>query len=72
MSDTWYRDPDPIPPYEDWHGNLWTWDGVCLNPVHTCEPPSWYHELLWQDIVADYHMGLAEWKCEYLGVWQPE
>jgi len=30
MSDTWYR--TPLPPYEDWQGNLWAPDGQCLNP----------------------------------------
>lgn len=33
VSDTWYV--DPIPPYVDWEGRRWTWDGVALDP----EPP---------------------------------
>ena len=33
MSDTWYKPADPLPPYEDWEGRLWTLDGVCLNPA---------------------------------------
>lgn len=35
MSDTWYRDPVNLPPYEDGSGKLWTFDGRCLNP----DPP---------------------------------
>jgi hypothetical protein len=32
MSDTWYREPFDPPPFEDGLGQLWTWDGTCLNP----------------------------------------
>lgn len=32
MSDTWYRDPPDLPPFEDGFGKLWTFDGRCLNP----------------------------------------
>lgn len=56
MSDTWYREPTAIPPYEDWQGALWTWDGQCLNPVYGCEPPSWYHELWAVELQAELVM----------------
>lgn len=61
MSDTWYRDPPTIPPYEAWDGTLWTWDGLCLNPVHTCEPPSWYHELLALELQAEIAFSQREY-----------
>lgn len=32
MSDTWYKEPVELPPYEDACGRLWTLDGRCLNP----------------------------------------
>jgi hypothetical protein len=36
VSDSWYR--DPLPPHEDFDGNLWTLDGICLNPKLGPEP----------------------------------
>lgn len=33
MSDSWYRKRLHLPPYEDYLGQLWTLDGVCLNPT---------------------------------------
>lgn len=35
VSDTWYRSPAVLPPYEDWSGSLWTFDGILLNPQRT-------------------------------------
>jgi hypothetical protein len=35
MSDTWYRRPVELPPYEDGFGKLWMFDGRCVNP----DPP---------------------------------
>jgi hypothetical protein len=69
MSDDWYREAPDLPPYEDWAGNLWTWDGTCLNPVQGCEPPAWYHDLAILDLRAEYWMTVAEWQREYLGQW---
>ena len=60
MSDSWYRAPEPIPPYEDWLGNLWTHDGVCLNPVQGCEEPTYMHDLDMLELQAEFSMGLAE------------
>lgn len=60
MSDAWYRDPPVIPPYEDFAGNLWTWDGICLNPVHTCEPPPWHRDLEWFGLEAEIAFGYRE------------
>lgn len=76
MSDLWYRDPPAIPPYEDFAGNLWTWDGVCLNPVHTCEPPRWHFELVWAEIQAEIMFGFREAVEDYYrrmvsGEWRP-
>jgi hypothetical protein len=73
MSDTWYRNPPAIPPYEDWQGGVWTWDGVCLNPVHTCEPPQWHHDLAWFDLESEIAFGYREavdaFMREHLGEW---
>lgn len=60
MSDTWYREPASIPPYRDGWGNLWTWDGVCLNPVHTCEPPDWMNDLAILEFKAELAMSFQE------------
>jgi hypothetical protein len=60
MSDKWYRGAEPIPPYEDWQGNLWTYDGVCLNPVHGCEVPDYMHDLAMLDIQAELIMSYWE------------
>lgn len=46
MSDSWYRDPPNLPPYEDGFGKVWTLDGQCLNPNPDPEP-SWLDE--WPD-----------------------
>lgn len=65
MSDTWYRDRSALPPpYEDFQGFLWTWDGICLNPVHTCEPPVWLADMRMIDFEADVNMSFRE----YLGI----
>jgi hypothetical protein len=70
VSDTWYRAPEVIPPYEDFEGSLWTVDGVCLNPVHTCEPPGWYDELAWLGLQAEIAMGLrSALGRAFLAVW---
>lgn len=73
MSDTWYREPPSVPPYEDDFGNLWTLDGVCLNPVHTCEEPAWIREMSWLDFQAQVAMGFNEridqYHREWLGIW---
>lgn len=52
MSDTWYRDPVQLPPFEDGFGKLWTFDGRCLNPDPRTMP---YTTLCggWPGIVAD-------------------
>jgi hypothetical protein len=43
VSDTWYRDPYEMPPFEDGFGKLWTLDGRCLNPDP--DPgPTWLDE----------------------------
>ncbi len=60
MSDTWYRRPMSLPPYEDGFGNLWTWDGVCLNPVHGCERPAWHDDLWMVDLQANLMMTFFE------------
>lgn len=41
MSDTWYRDPDPIPPYGDGSGRLWNLRGEQIGgPVDEPWPDS--------------------------------
>lgn len=49
MSDTWYRDPPDLPPFEDGFGRRWTFDGRCLNPDYP------FAVLVegWQGFVAD-------------------
>ena len=58
MSDAWYR--DPISPYEDGFGNLWTVEGVCLNPVHGCEEPRYMHDLWLLEVQAELAMSFRE------------
>jgi len=60
VSDFWYRDAQPIPLYEDWLGNLWTHDGVCLNPVQGCEEPAYMHDLDMLELRAEIVMGFFE------------
>lgn len=55
MSDTWYR--NPLPPYEDPDGNLWTLDGVCINPKLGPEP---HDDLAMFDLQVDIAMAFAE------------
>lgn len=60
MSDTWYRDPLALPPYEDGLGNLWAMDGTCVNAVHTCEPPAWYDEMVLVEMQAELMFSYRE------------
>ena len=57
MSDTWYR--TPLPPYEDWQGNLWTLDGQCLNPMLGPERPP----VAWEDLVAEVRTEVVRSFC---------
>lgn len=62
MSDTWYRDPLDLPPYEDGFGLLWTLDGQCLNPA-PAEPnflDEWPEELRFTAFQAALSMELEE------------
>ena len=74
MSDTWYRDPPDLPPpYEDGFGQLWTIDGVCLNP-RPVEPhwlDEWPEDLRFEALCASVQMDLAEAyiRMVRLGVW---
>lgn len=82
MSDTWYRDPPDIPPYEDWQGKLWTVDGQCLNPDPP-QPPTWLDEwpedlqsvaftaAVQLEFAETYQHELNRRLDEVLGVWPP-
>lgn len=59
VSDTWYRAPLALPPYEDGFGNLWAMDGTCVNAVHMCEPPSWYLEMSRIGLIAEFRFEFA-------------
>lgn len=65
MSDTWYRDPVELPPYEDWRGNLWTWDGRCLNPVHGPERDPFAMRALAVLIDEEWRKAIAEAEEHY-------
>jgi len=57
MSDTWYRDPLDLPPYEDGSGQLWRIDGDGW-------PEDLQYEALWatvsMDLVDSYEKVLAD------------
>jgi len=59
MSDTWYR--TPLPPYEDWRGNLWAPHGQCLNPMLGPERPP----VSWEDFVAEIQTQAIRAYSEY-------
>lgn len=63
MSDTWYRDPPELPPYEDGFGKLWTLDGRCLNPDPPREPTfidEWPEDLQWIAFKASFQMEVVD------------
>lgn len=73
MSDTWYR--DPIPPYEDFAGRLWTIEGVCLNPAPEPEPVSMVDFESWivRSIAqAAATQGLRRHDAQHFGYWPME
>lgn len=41
MSDTWYRDPPDLPPYQDWQGRLWALDGTQVGGPPEKPLPDW-------------------------------
>lgn len=69
VSDTWYV--DPIPPYVDWKGRRWTWDGVALDPEPPCEPSfldAWPDDLKYEVFRAAITMQLQA-EIEFGGRW---
>lgn len=63
MSDSWYRDPPRLEPFEDGFGKLWTLDGRCLNPDPEPERTwldEWPEDLQFQAFAASITMELED------------
>lgn len=63
MSDSWYRDPPQLEPFEDGFGKLWTFDGHCLNPGPAPEPSfldEWPEDLRFNALMASVTMAMQD------------
>lgn len=63
MSDSWYRTPPDLPPYEDGFGRFWSLDGVQVGGPPEVEPDwpqDWPEELRWHLLQADIIMSVRD------------